>query len=47
LSDAVYRSISLSARNAVLLSSPISLPPGEYSDVMDMTLVFNPRDMRR
>jgi hypothetical protein len=46
-SDAVYRSVSLSARNAVLLSSPISLPPGEYSDVMDMTLVFNPRDMRR
>ncbi len=47
LSDAVYRSISLSARNAVLLSSPISLPPGEYRDVMQMTLVFNPRDMRR
>lgn len=47
LTDAVYRSISLSARNAVLLSSPISLPPGEYSDVMEMTLVFNPRDMRR
>lgn len=46
-SDAVYRSVSLSARNAVLLSSPIPLPPGEYSDVMDMTLVFNPRDMRR
>ena len=46
-SDAVYRSISLSARNAVLLASPISLPPGEYNDVMDMTLVFNPRDMRR
>jgi len=46
-SDAVYRSISLSARNAVLLSSPISLPPGEYRDVMEMTLVFNPRDMRR
>ena len=47
LSDAVYRSVSLSARNAVLLSSPISLPPGDYSDVMEMTLVFNPRDMRR
>jgi hypothetical protein len=46
-SDTVYRSISLSARNAVLLSSPISLPPGEYHDVMEMTLVFNPRDMRR
>jgi hypothetical protein len=46
-SDAVYRSVSLSARNAVLLSSPISLPPGEYNDLMEMTLVFNPRDMRR
>ena len=45
ITDAVYRSISLSARNAVLLSSPIPLPPGEYHDVMEMTLVFNPRDM--
>lgn len=47
VSDAVYRSISLSARNAVLLSSPIALPPGRYDDVMRLTLVFNPADMRQ
>jgi hypothetical protein len=46
LTDAVYRSISLSAKNSVLLSSPIHLPPGDYRDVMEMTLIFNPRDMR-
>ncbi|MBV9332194.1 MAG: hypothetical protein JOZ55_11630 [Alphaproteobacteria bacterium] len=47
ISDPVYRAISLSARNAVLLSSPIALPPGQYDDVMRMTIVFNPADMRR
>lgn len=45
MTDAVYRSVSLSAKNAVLLSSPIQLPPGDYHDVMEMTLVFDPRDM--
>ena len=46
LSDAVYRSISLSAKNSVLLSSPIQLPPGDYPEAMEMTLVFDPRDTR-
>lgn len=46
-SDAVYRAIALSARNAVLLSSPISLPGGQYEGTVNMTLVFNPRDMMR
>jgi hypothetical protein len=46
-SDAIYRMIALSARNAVLLSSPISLPTGRYDEPVDMTLVFNPRDMKR
>jgi hypothetical protein len=31
----------------VLLSSPISLPPGDYQDVMDMVLYLNPRDAFR
>jgi superfamily I DNA/RNA helicase len=31
----------------VLLSSPISLPPGDYQDVMDMVLYLNPRDALR
>jgi hypothetical protein len=46
-SDATYRSIALSARNAVLLSSPILLPNGAYDDVFDMTLNLNPRDALR
>jgi hypothetical protein len=43
-SDAVYHSIALSARNAVLLSSPVALPAGSYDEVMNMTLNLNPRD---
>jgi hypothetical protein len=46
-SDAVYHSIALSARNAVLLSSPVALPAGSYEEVMNMTLNMNPRDMLR
>lgn len=42
--DAVFRDIALSARNAVLLSSPVPLPAGNYAEVMDMVLNFNPRD---
>jgi hypothetical protein len=42
--DATYREIALSARNAVLLSSPLALPPGDYHDGMDMVLSLNPRD---
>jgi hypothetical protein len=45
--DAIFRSVALSARNAVLLSSPIPLPPGTYDDVMNFTLDMNPRDMAR
>jgi hypothetical protein len=42
--DAMYREVALSARDAVLLSSPFSLPAGHYRPVMDMTLSFNPKD---
>jgi hypothetical protein len=42
--DAVFRDIALSARNAVLLSSPVPLPVGNYSEVMDMVLNFDPHD---
>jgi len=42
--DAVYRQIAMSARNAVILSSPISLPPGNYPAMTDMTLKLDPRD---
>ena len=45
--DATYRSIALSARNAVLLSSPLALPSGDYDETMDMTLNLNPRNSLR
>jgi hypothetical protein len=45
--DAVFRSVALSARNAILLSSPIPLPPGTYDETMNFTLDLNPRDMAR
>jgi hypothetical protein len=34
--DPMYHEVAVSARNAVLLSSPISLPAGHYQHVMDM-----------
>ena len=45
--DDVYRSIAISARNAVLLSSPLTLPAGMTAEMRDMTLRFNTRDTLR
>jgi hypothetical protein len=45
--DKAYDDIALSARNAVLLCSPFTLPPGHYEDVMNMTLSLNTRDALR
>jgi hypothetical protein len=45
--DNVYRSIALSARNAVLLSSPLTLPAGITDDMRDLTVSFNTRDTQR
>jgi hypothetical protein len=45
--DPVYREIALSARNAVTLSSPIPLPPGQYRAVMSFVLNLDPRDTNR
>jgi hypothetical protein len=42
--DAIFRQVAMSARNAVILSSPISLPPGNYPATTDMTLKLDPRD---
>ncbi len=41
--DANFRSLAMSARNAALLSSPLTLPPGVYDLVKDITLDFDPR----
>jgi hypothetical protein len=45
--DAAFHDIALSARNAVLLSSPFVLPNGNFIGDMDVTLVLNPRDTLR
>jgi hypothetical protein len=42
--DPVYRDVAASARNAVLASSPLSLPAGEYPASMELILSLNPRD---
>lgn len=39
--DPTYHDLALSARNAVLLSSPLNLPPG--IDIRDVTLTLDPR----
>ena len=41
--DSTYRWIAISAKNAVLLSSPLVLPPEERND-LELTLRLNPRD---
>ena len=46
-SDAVYRDIALSARNAVILSSPIALPPNDLPATMHFTLDLDPKDAQR
>ena len=46
-SDAAFYSIAISARNAVLLSSPLALPSGISDDDMDVTLNLNTRDVLR
>jgi hypothetical protein len=45
--DAVYRDIALGARNAVLLSSPIALPAGDYPKEMHFTLLLDTRAVLR
>jgi hypothetical protein len=44
--DALYHDLTLHARNAVLLSSPFTLPQG-HDEVTDVTLALNPRDTFR
>ncbi|MGD0191381.1 MAG: hypothetical protein ABSD74_11625 [Rhizomicrobium sp.] len=47
VTDAAFRDVALSARNAVLLSSPIALPSGQLQMPMEITLLLNPRDTLR
>jgi hypothetical protein len=41
--DPLYNEVAISARNAVLASSPLALPAGRYDDVMDMVLYLDPK----
>ncbi|MBN9553439.1 MAG: cell envelope integrity protein TolA [Alphaproteobacteria bacterium] len=41
--DKLFRGMAVSARNAALLASPISLPPGHYDAVMDIALTLDPK----
>jgi hypothetical protein len=45
--DAAYDETAMSARNAALLSSPLTLPPGQYPASMDLILSLNTRDALR
>jgi len=45
--DPVYDEVAASARDAALLSSPLTLPPGHYASSMDLILSLNTRDALR
>ena len=45
--DAAFDEAALSARNAALLSSPLTLPPGHYAELMNVILTLNTRDALR
>jgi hypothetical protein len=45
--DPVFHEVALSAKNAVLLSSPLTLPEGRYADTFAVTLLLNPRDTQQ
>lgn len=45
--DAAWRAIALSARNAVLLSSPLNLPAGYRAAPIDTTIALSSRDVVR
>jgi len=45
--DKIYRDIAISARNAVVLSSPLTLPSGRYEDVFQMIVLLNPMDTQK
>jgi hypothetical protein len=46
-SNPSYRAAADSARRAVLVASPLQIPPGRYDDFKDVTLNLDPRDALR
>jgi hypothetical protein len=47
VTDKLFRSMAISARNAAMLASPISLPPGKYDAVMDIAITLDPKSVLR
>jgi len=45
--DPIFHEIALSAKNAVILSSPLTLPEGRYAETFAVTLLLNPRDTQQ
>lgn len=45
--DKQFREVAMSAKNAILLASPIALPPGDYPAETEMTLTLDPRSTMR
>ncbi|WP_146002582.1 hypothetical protein [Telmatospirillum siberiense] len=45
IADKLFRSVADSARRAVLVASPLQLPPGRYEAFHDIVLDINPRDV--
>ena len=45
--DPIFHEIALSAKNAVILSSPLTLPEGRYADTFAVTLLLNPRETQQ
>lgn len=45
--DKLFRNMALSARNAAMLASPISLPPGKYDAMMDIAITLDPHAVLR
>jgi hypothetical protein len=45
--DPIYDEIAVSARNAALLASPLTLPPGHYAQSMDLIVNLDTRDALR
>ena len=47
VTDKLFRGMALSARNAAMLASPISLPPGKYDAVMNIAITLDPKSVLR
>lgn len=47
VNDKLFRNMAIAARNAALLASPISLPPGRYDRVMNIAITLDPRAVLR